>query len=59
MPIPDSDPIQVAVITGRNSLKLKVKQGEGIQGPKVNLCPGDGRKLLGNKVKEFKDRRWS
>ena len=36
LPSPDSDPIQIAVITGKNSLKLKVKQGERIQGPKVN-----------------------
>lgn len=37
LPSPDSDPIQVAVITGKNTLKLKVKLGEGlgIQGPKV------------------------
>ncbi|XP_052105810.1 autophagy-related protein 2 homolog B-like [Mytilus californianus] len=39
LPSPDSDPIQVAVITGKNTLKLKVKQGEGlgIQGPKVEM----------------------
>ena len=32
-----SEPIQVAVLTGRTMLRLKVKQGEAVQGPKVNI----------------------
>lgn len=30
-----SDPVQIAGFTGKSSLKVKLKQEEGVQGPKV------------------------
>jgi len=32
---PDSNPVQVAVITGRQEIKLKTKQNDTLVGPKV------------------------
>ncbi|XP_062621343.1 autophagy-related protein 2 homolog B-like, partial [Saccostrea cucullata] len=32
-----SDPVQIAGFTGRSSLKVKIKQEEGVQGPKVEI----------------------
>ena len=37
-PLPE--PVQVAMVTGRQELKLKIKQNDTVQGPKVDkpLC---------------------
>ena len=35
----ESNPILFAKLTGRQEMRLKLKQGEGVVGPKVNITP--------------------
>lgn len=34
---PDSNPVQIATITGRQEVKLKTKQNDTLHGPKVMI----------------------